>query len=57
VVLLLSVTTFTEASCLQAWIDICGGITAFKHAGGPVVTASVDQIHFLGPARLGEILT
>ena len=31
------------------WIDIAAGISAARHAGGPVVTASMDRLHFLAP--------
>ncbi len=38
------------------WIDVAGGIAAGRHAGGPVVTASMDRLHFLGPVQLGEVV-
>jgi acyl-CoA hydrolase len=41
---------------LMQWIDIAGGIASARHAGGPVVTASMDRLHFLGPVHLGEIV-
>jgi acyl-CoA hydrolase len=41
---------------MMQWIDIAGGITAARHAGGPVVTASMDRLHFLDPVRLGEVV-
>ncbi|MBV9083805.1 MAG: acyl-CoA thioesterase [Acidobacteriaceae bacterium] len=37
-------------------VDLCGAIAAMRHARGPVVTASVDQMTFLHPVRLGELL-
>jgi len=42
---------------LMQWIDIAAGISAARHAGGPVVTASMDRLHFLHPIRLGEVVT
>jgi acyl-CoA hydrolase len=27
-----------------------------RHAGGPVVTASIDRLDFLSPVRVGEIV-
>ena len=37
-------------------MDICAAMTAYKHARQPVVTASVDQLDFLAPAKKGDIL-
>ncbi len=41
---------------LMQWIDIAGGIASSRHAQGPVVTASMDRLHFLGPVQLGEVV-
>ncbi|HVZ85750.1 MAG TPA: hotdog domain-containing protein [Polyangia bacterium] len=41
---------------LMQWIDIAAGIAAARHAGGPVVTASMDRLHFLDPVQLGEVV-
>ena len=38
---------------VMQWIDVCGGVAAMRHAGGPVVTASIDRLDFLSPIRLG----
>jgi len=38
-----------------SWIDICAGLAAKVVARGPVVTASVDSVHFLRPCRLGSV--
>lgn len=37
-------------------VDLCGAIAAMRHARGPVVTASVDQMSFLHPVRLGSLV-
>ena len=42
---------------LMQWIDIAAGVAAGRHAGGPVVTASMDRLHFLTPVNLGEVVT
>src|SRR4029078_6572519 len=42
---------------LMQWIDIAAGTSAPRHAGGPVVTASMDRLHFLHPIHLGEVVT
>jgi len=36
-------------------VDICGAIAAMRHARGPIVTASVDQMTFLHPIHVGEL--
>jgi acyl-CoA hydrolase len=38
------------------YMDICAAMSAYKHARSPVVTASVDQLNFLAPAKVGGIL-
>jgi acyl-CoA hydrolase len=42
---------------LMHWIDIAAAISAQKHSGHVCVTASVDEINFLHPIKLGEIVT
>ena len=37
-------------------VDLCGGIAAWRHARGPIVTASVDHMSFLRPVRVGQLL-
>ena len=37
-------------------MDICAAMSAYKHARRPVVTASVDHLDFLAPARKGDIV-
>jgi len=37
-------------------MDMCAAMSAYKHARQPVVTASVDRLDFLAPARKGDIL-
>lgn len=39
------------------YIDNTGSIAAVRHAGAPVVTASIDRMDFLAPAYIGEIVT
>jgi acyl-CoA hydrolase len=41
---------------LMQWIDVCAGVAAMRHAGGAVVTASVDRLDFLTPVRLGDVV-
>ena len=38
-------------------MDIAGAISAMKHCNCPVVTASVDNVSFASPIKLGNLLT
>jgi acyl-CoA hydrolase len=42
---------------LMYWMDIAGAIAAQKHCNCPVVTASVDNISFASPVKLGNVLS
>jgi acyl-CoA hydrolase len=42
---------------LMHWIDIVAAICAQEHSGRVCVTASVDELNFHYPIRLGEIVT
>ena len=42
---------------LLHWMDICSAIAAHRHCGRIVVTASVNNVAFNQPIRLGEIVT
>lgn len=41
---------------IMSWIDICGAICAQRHTSGTVVTASIDQLDFQEPVRLGDVV-
>lgn len=41
---------------LMYWMDIAAALAAMKHSGSPVVTASVDNISFDAPIRLGNVV-
>lgn len=38
------------------WIDIAAAIVASRHCRRTAVTASIDELHFLAPVKLGEIV-
>ncbi|TDB64132.1 acyl-CoA thioesterase [Arundinibacter roseus] len=42
---------------LLHWMDICAAISAQRHSNRIVVTASVDNVSFSEPIRLGNIVT
>jgi acyl-CoA hydrolase len=39
-----------------AWIDVCGAIAAQRHSGRVAVTAAIDQVKFLAPIRVGDVV-
>lgn len=39
-----------------AYIDEIAAISSMKHSNTPVVTASIDSVDFLSPARAGDVL-
>lgn len=42
---------------LMHWMDIAAAISAMRHCNCPVVTASVDNVSFANPIKLGNLLT
>lgn len=42
---------------LMYMMDISGAVSAMKHCNCPVVTASVDNVSFANPIKLGNLLT
>src|SRR5215204_6784428 len=42
---------------LLHWMDICAAVAAHRHCARVVVTASVNNVAFNQPIRLGEIVT
>lgn len=41
---------------LMYWMDIAAGISAGKHCNAPCMTASVDNLSFKNPIKLGNIV-
>jgi acyl-CoA hydrolase len=42
---------------VMALVDLAGSIAAARHARSSVVTASIDNMSFLYPVRIGELVT
>lgn len=40
---------------VAAWIDMCAAISAQRFCRRQVVTASIDELHFLAPIQRGQI--
>lgn len=38
-------------------VDTAAGYAAMKHSGGPVVTAAIDELSFIEPVNLGDLVT
>jgi acyl-CoA hydrolase len=41
---------------IALWVDIAGSVSAVRHARMPVVTASMGQLDFLSPVKVGQIV-
>ena len=41
---------------VMSWVDIAGSISAIRYCSKIVVTASVDDVHFIAPAYKGDII-
>ncbi len=37
------------------WMDLCSSMAAGRHCKHPVVTVSIDELHFHAPIRVGEV--
>ena len=42
---------------LMHFIDLTGAMAAYRHSRTHVVTAAMDHIDFIGPVRLGDLVT
>ncbi len=41
---------------IAAWCDVAAAVSAQRFVGGPVVTASMDSLHFRRPIRRGTVV-
>jgi uncharacterized protein (TIGR00369 family) len=48
---------FVHGGSIMRLVDTAGGIAAMRHCGGPVVTASMDEMSFLAPVHIGDLVT
>ena len=39
-----------------AWIDVCGAIAAQRHCHRVAVTAAIDEVNFLAPITVGDVV-
>lgn len=42
---------------VMSWIDIAGAIAAGRHSRSPVVTVSIDSLHFIAPIKIGYVVS
>ena len=42
---------------IMKMVDSAGGLAAMKHCGGPVVTAAMDEMQFIEPVYVGDVVT
>jgi acyl-CoA hydrolase len=41
---------------IMAWVDLCAAICAQRHSGQMAVTAFVDELKFVRPVKVGEVV-
>ncbi|MCB9026904.1 MAG: acyl-CoA thioesterase [Bdellovibrionaceae bacterium] len=41
---------------IMSWIDIAAAISGQRHSQKPVVTASIDDLHFIAPVKSGWVV-
>jgi acyl-CoA hydrolase len=41
---------------IMAWVDLCGAICAQRHSSQMAVTAFVDDLKFVRPVKIGEVV-
>jgi uncharacterized protein (TIGR00369 family) len=46
-----------HGGAIMRLVDDAGGLAAMRHCGGPVVTAAMDEMTFLEPVYVGEVVT
>ena len=42
---------------IMKMVDSAGGLAALKHCGGPVVTVAMDEMSFIEPVYVGDVVT
>lgn len=42
---------------IMKMVDTAGGLAAVRHCGGPVVTVAMDEMSFLEPVYVGDLVT
>ncbi|MEX0790771.1 MAG: acyl-CoA thioesterase [Actinomycetota bacterium] len=46
-----------HGGAIMKLVDTAGGLAAMKFSGSPVVTAAIDELSFLEPVNLGDLVT
>ncbi|MEL6180446.1 MAG: acyl-CoA thioesterase [Myxococcota bacterium] len=41
---------------VMSWVDICAAVVAQRHCGRTAVTAAVDELNFLAPIHMGQVV-
>ena len=52
-----NLTGNVHGGVIMRLVDTAAGIAAVRHSGGRVVTASMDEMSFIEPVFLGEVVT
>jgi len=52
-----NIAGYVHGGSIMRLVDTAGGIAAARHCGGPTVTASMDEMSFLAPVHIGDLVT
>ncbi|HXF37136.1 MAG TPA: acyl-CoA thioesterase [Actinomycetota bacterium] len=52
-----NIAGIVHGGTIMKLVDTAAGLAAFKHCGGLAVTASIDQLSFLHPVHVGNLVT
>jgi len=48
---------YVHGGVIMRMVDSAAGLAAIKHSGGAVVTAAIDEMSFIEPVNLGDLVT
>lgn len=48
---------FVHGGVITRLVDTAAALVAIKHSGGQVVTAAIDEMNFIEPVNLGDVVT
>lgn len=52
-----NMANFVHGGVIMRLVDTAGALAAIKHCAGPVVTAAIDEMSFIEPVNLGDLVT
>jgi uncharacterized protein (TIGR00369 family) len=52
-----NIAGYVHGGVIMRLVDTAAGLAAIKHAGGLAVTVAIDEMTFLEPIQIGEVVT